>query len=216
MIISVHTPKAGGTSTLKVLHRAYGENAVHSDIKDDPSDPASAQYCDHENWLAQRPTSFPEHIKVVHGHFRPLKYAAFSQAFWFTFLRHPVDNIISIFNYWSAIPVQPHSLHQKFKQNPVGLIEFAHIEPLRYLYTKTYFGDWDMATFNFIGSHENRAADLLRLGDLLEVSFDPEVYENRTDSGNATEKPTIDSATVETLSDILGEDIDFYQRHALS
>jgi len=215
VIISIHTPKAGGTSILKTLQSAYGEEAVHRDYLDDPSDPESRQYVEKNVWLDARPTTLPETISVVHGHFRPVKYAAFDNAFWMTFLRHPVDNILSIFNYWSSIPVQPHSLHRKFKENPVSLLEFAKIDALRFLYTKTYFGDWDMQQFDFVGSHENRQSDLGLLGERLGVEIDPSIYVNPTTDWNPVEKPTVDSQTMQTLSQLLADDIALYEKFAL-
>jgi len=132
-----------------------------------------------------------------------------------TFLRHPVDNILSIFNYWLSIPTQPHSLHQKFKENPVDLLEFSKIESLRYLYTKTYFGDWDMKKFHFVGSHENREADLGRLGERLGVAFDPSIYVNPTTDWNPVKKPAVDDETLAELAEILADDIALYETFAL-
>ena len=216
MIISIHTPKAAGTSTLKVLQNTFGANAVLCDYQDDPSDPKSTQYTNETNWLNSRPRSIPSNIAVIHGHFRPLKYQYYLDEFWFTFLRHPINNIISIYNYWLAIPEQPHSLHRKFKTRPGGIGVVAKIETFRYLYTKTYFGGWDMNSIDFVGSHERRSSDLKRLGVILNVSFDLITYENRTTSTNVTKDNACTPKTHSILSAILADDIKFYERNALS
>ncbi len=216
MIVSIHTPKAGGTSTRKTLEKAFGIDAVYSDCVDDPSDPESRQYANFPDWMETRPDALPRKVQVVHGHFHPLKYARLADVFWTTILRHPVSNIVSIYNYWLSIPPQPHSLHLKFKRNPVNLLEFAKIETFRYLYTKTYFGGWDMGSMNFVGSHENRTRDLQTLGEMLGVAFETDLHANDTEDWGMKFDRNIDANTHAALSDILAEDIAFYQEHVVS
>lgn len=74
-IISVHFPKAGGSSTKKSLIAAYGQEGVYFDYEDDPKDPVCQFYLDpagcriKANKIVDKPM-----IRVIHGHFNPSKY----------------------------------------------------------------------------------------------------------------------------------------------
>ena len=212
MIISVHVPKAGGLSTLKMLQKAFGEERVLNDWIDDPGDPKKFKDQQSESWMASRPTELSQEIEVVHGHFRPIKYALIPNVFWFTFLRHPVDNILSIYRYWTIIPEQPHTLHRKFKRNPVNIIDFAKIETFKHLYSQVYFGGWDMDKMDFVGTHERRNECFSQLGKMLGIVFDVSIYVNKTLSNDAL-RETIDQRTHSLLTTILKDDIAFYERY---
>ncbi len=83
-IISVHFPKAGGTSLHTQLAGLLHDDLVF-DWTHDPLTPAGAEI-----------GTFPVGKRIVHGHFRAQRYSGVD-AYWMTFLRHPVDNLISIY-----------------------------------------------------------------------------------------------------------------------
>lgn len=217
-IISIHVPKAGGTSTLTTLKQAYGDDHVLEDYGSDPGNPISPCNLDPEGWLAYRPINIPENIIVVHGHFKAQKYDLVKDAFRFTMLRHPLDNVISIYCYWRAIPPQPSALHQYFCMQNMTVIEFAKLPLIRNLYGETYFGGWDMKRLDFIGRHETRSHDLQRLGRLLGIDIDTSVHLNVTPSDEievSREKILGDRKVCAQLMNILAEDIRFYEMYAI-
>jgi hypothetical protein len=215
-IVSIHTPKAGGTSMLNLWQRTFGMHRVMTDYLDPPANPGAEHALDPEGWAGRRPVSIAEDILVVHGHFKPQKYDLIEHAFRLTMLRHPVDNIISIYFYWKKIPPQPSALHQYFLSRNLSLLEMARLPLLRRLYSETYFGGWDMSRLDFIGRHEDRPAELLRLGKLIGAELTADVHLNATEAGEDDEaraRVLADTALVSRLTDVLVDDIRFYEKH---
>lgn len=215
-IISIHTPKAGGTTMLNLWKQVFGEDGVLLDYGDPPANPSANFIIDPIGWADQRPTVLPGQVRVVHGHFRPGKYDLIKDAYRLTMLRHPVDNLISIYCYWKKIPPQPNAVHQYFLSNNLDIVGLARLPIMQNLYSDTYFGGWDMRRLDFIGRHEARTDDLLRLSTMLGVSIDTELHLNATEpEGVNQKKETIlsDSKTMHRLSDLLIEDIRFYEKY---
>ena len=151
--------------------------------------------------------------KVVHGHFHPSKYDGLQQALRITFLRHPVDNIHSIFRFWSAAPLgswDNHVFHY-FKSYSLSIECFAALPVLRHLYSKQYFGGFDMNRFNFIGDYSVRQNEIKRLSTLLGVMIPQDIRINVTEELNVAPN-SIDESTFRKLSNILADDIEFYHK----
>lgn len=214
-IISIHAPKAGGTSMLALWKQAFGEERVLMDYDDPPVNPSATFLIDPVGWAERRPTILPDSIQVVHGHFRPGKYDLVKDAFRMTMLRQPVDNLISIYCYWKRIPPQPNAVHQYFLANKLDVLGLARLPIMQHLYSDTYFGGWDMGRLDFIGRHETRADDLQRLAEMLGVGINTTLHLNATaPEGSNMEKESIvsDGKLMRRLSDLLVEDISFYER----
>jgi hypothetical protein len=74
-VVSVHFPKAGGSSLRRSLVMAYGDDAVFFDYADDPADPCSRYSLDPDGCrTATKDRGFDSRVRVVHGHFSPSKY----------------------------------------------------------------------------------------------------------------------------------------------
>lgn len=216
-IISVHTPKVAGSSFLHQIKNIYGENNLLQDYQDDPVDVRSKINIDPASYYANPITSIGSH-KIVHGHFHPGKYDQVPNAFRLTFLRHPVDNVISIYRFWCAHDQSAFDspIFQYFKNNSLSLAQFAMLPKIRYLYSEVYFGGFDMSRFDFIGDYLKYNDELQRLGRLLNIDFDIGVKLNVTSSCQGDNKRVND---VETGMDlplwkILEQDIRFYERYA--
>lgn len=213
-IISVHTPKVAGSTFLQQLRLAFGDENLLLDYSDDPANISSRWNIDPE-CVYLDPINSIAPYRVVHGHFHPAKYNKLDEAFRMTFLRHPVDNVISIFRFWSANPpgMWDSPLFRYFKENKLSVQRLAMLPVIRFLYSQTYFGGFDMSRFDFVGEYGDYPRELQRLGGRLGVEFDLALRLNVT--------PTIQEKNLQVtqldacaLSDILAEDIRFYERHA--
>lgn len=215
-IISIHVPKAAGTSSLELWKKSCGEDHVLMDYDEMPGDPMANFIIDPVGWARNRPTALPNGIKVVHGHFRPHKYDLLKNVFRFTMLRYPIDNLISIYCYWRKIPPQPNAIHQYFLSNELDILGLARLPMIQNLYNDTYFGGWDMGRLDFVGRHENRTEDLTRLSEILGIDLDTNLHFNATEpEGPNLEKETIitNQKLVSQLNDLLAADIKFYEKY---
>jgi Sulfotransferase family len=213
-IISVHFPKSGGSSFGQTLLAAYGKDAVYLDYADDPVDPCSQYSMDPEGCRRKaQEVGFVSSIKVIHGHFHLSKYEFLKGCKIITFLRHPVDNLISIYYFWKAFQGSGHSLFKYFRDNQLSLTDLAQLPSIRYLLSRTYFGDVDMNSFDFIGFQENFAEDLHALSKLLSVPL-VESKENANSFQSYTEEVNAikaDRRLMTNLHNCLLEDIKFYE-----
>lgn len=200
-ILSVHLPKSGGTSVRGSLERQFGQRALF-DYGRGPLGP--------DRDLVE--PGLPEGIDLVHGHFRPARYEAVQDAFRFTFLRQPVDLLLSFYFFWRTMPHQGLALHRRFLDEQPALEDFATWAPIQRLSSETFFGGYDMARFDFIGFHETRGPDMLRLNALAGLQLEPERRDNVTMNGD-TERAEIraDVRRMAALRDLLIDDVRFYE-----
>ena len=213
-IISVHTPKAAGTTFLQQLRIVFGEENLLLDYSDDPADNSSRWNIDPEFFGLDSAFSIAPY-RVVHGHFHPAKYNKLDEAFRMTFLRHPIDNVTSIFRFWSTNPsgMWRSPLFRYFKENKLSVQRLAMLPAIRFLYSQTYFGGFDMSRFDFVGDYSDYPGELKRLGGRLGVEFDLALSLNVTLAIQG-KNLQVDSPDSFALSDILAEDIRFYERYA--
>ncbi|MBI5839226.1 MAG: hypothetical protein HZB19_03915 [Chloroflexi bacterium] len=213
-IISVHFPKAGGSSLKKSLLDAYGQESVYLDYKDDPVDPTCQYYIDPEGCRRKANAICDRlEIKIIHGHFNPSKYNQIKNAKSIVFLRHPIDNLISIYFFWKTYKEPSHAIFNYFRDNQLTLIELAKLPAIRYLMSRTYFSDVDMKSFDFIGFQENYSEDLHSLSKLLSIP----ITENKeninafVDYSEEVKAIKANKQIMGTLHDCLIEDIMFYE-----
>lgn len=213
-IVSVHTPKVAGSTFLQQLRATFGDTNLLLDYSDDPADISSRWNIDPE-WSRLNPITAIAPYRVVHGHFHPAKYNKLDEAFRITFLRHPVDNVMSIFRFWSVNPsgMWDSPLFRYFKENKLSVQRLAMLPAIRFLYSQTYFGCFDMSRFDFVGDYSDYPGELQRLGDRLGVEFDLALRLNVTPDVQGNNLQT-DPPGTGALSDILAEDISFYERYA--
>jgi hypothetical protein len=209
-IISVHTPKAGGTSIRTALSNAFG-SAFAVDYLEDPADPTSPRQLDPEEYFS-RNKGLPTGIRCLHGHFHPGQFRL-DHTYLFTLLRHPVDNIVSIYFFWKALPPQGQPLHDYFLARSLDILAMARLPLLRHLYSRTYFGGFDMRRFDLVGRHEDRATALKKLSQVAGVPIDSSVSVNVTTATPERNELLSDRRRMQELHDILEEDIRFYEKY---
>jgi SAM-dependent methyltransferase len=198
-VVSVHFPKAGGSS----LHTQFATLLGNDLILDFSHDPLTSSGAE----LAP----FPAGKRIVHGHFRAQRYASVD-AYWMTFLRHPVDNLISIYFFWKSLDTPGHDLHARFLQEKPSIVDFALYPGLQRLSSETYFGGFDMNRFDFIGFHETRDVDVHRLGQAINLPLNPSHRVNKTPATSERDEVMTNVSIRQRLNDLLSEDLAFYDR----
>ena len=200
--VSVHFPKAGGSSLRVQLESMLGESLL-LDNEHHPLGPSAMEE------VAELPFQY----KLVHGHFRASRYAKLRNCILFTFLRQPVDNLISIYFFWRYFPRCGVYWHTKFLDEKPSILEFARYAPFRRHLSETYFGGFDMNRFDFIGFHETRRDDFPKLGSLINLPLSGNVHANKTEN-DQEERATImhSKQTMGALTDLLADDVAFYDR----
>jgi len=214
-------PKTAGSSLLHQFKRQYGEHKILLDYEDDPVNPCSRANLDPNHYDADPINTITPYI-VVHGHFHPKKYIRLTNTFRLTFLRHPIENILSIYKYWTANDENSWDspIYRYYKSSNLSLLRFAMLPKIRYLYTGSYFSGIDMRSFDFIGDYANYDEELIRLGNLLDLPFDIKVRLNVTNNF-IKDKPSIENAMtiiekneISALEEILKDDIEFYEEYS--
>lgn len=196
-IVSVHFPKAAGSSLKEQFVHLLGD-LVYLDYARGPLAADDSGISD-----------FPEGKVLVHGHFPAARYAS-SLATMITFLREPVDNLISIYFFWRAFAKPTNALHARFLAERPSLPAFARYPKIQRLMSQTYFGNVDLRRFSFVGFHETRDADMLRLSSLLELPLDPSLHLNKTKEFADRDIVSQDRSVTDALKDVLYDDVSFY------
>jgi hypothetical protein len=199
-LIFVHFPKAAGTSLLRQLEAALGP-ALMTDYGFPPL-VAGATIA----------PPLPPHVAAVYGHFRPGRYEHVRHAVRCTFLRHPVDTLISLYFYWKGLPPHGNPVHDRFTSEAPSIESFATYAGIRRYMSDTYFGGYDLGRFDFVGFHEHRAEDIRAFGALLGLPLDPEVHLHKTESGGAErERLLANPERLRRIAALVAEDVAFYE-----
>lgn len=216
-MISVHVPKCAGTSFFLALAAAYGRDAILRDYGDRPLDPAAPMNLDPEGWLAAcdaRGADGLAGMRVVHGHFHPHKYRTLPARLRITFLRDPVERLISHYAFWRHMPASGHALHAYVLEQNLTLDAFARLPFMRRFFTGVFFRDVDLDGFDFVGFQDRARADVERLSKLAGVPL-------ALPSSNANPEPSYrqmvdelraEDGRLDRLRDLLADDIAFYEK----
>jgi hypothetical protein len=203
-IISLHFPKAGGNS-LRIQFEKHLGSSLLLDYDHDPLGPNATQTIE----------ELPPGTRMVHGHFRAVRYDQMRDAFRFTFLRNPIENLLSIYYFWGTLPENgSNPWHSKFLREKPTVEEFAKkYTPLQRLMSETYFGGYDMSRFDFIGFNASRLIDIPKLSKMIGLPLDATVQVNRTETGWERRAEIKNDPTVMArLSALLADDISFFEK----
>jgi hypothetical protein len=199
--VYVHFPKAAGTSLVQALKEHYGEAAV-------------ADYSAPPPMRDRHPPVLRTGTRAVYGHFHAERYSAQRPACRFTFLREPVDNLISIFYFWRTFPPSDYPAHQRFLFETPTIFQFAEYPEIRRLASSCYFGGVDLGRLDFVGFFERRTEDLRKLSSRLGFDLDPQLALNRTSEEFRVEREELkaDTRAMASLRSRLADEVAFYQR----
>jgi hypothetical protein len=166
-LVSLHVPKTGGTSFLKALLDHYGDDLI---VDHDHAPGLGANL--------KAPIMLPDHAKAVHGHFAGDRYRDFSDAFHVTFLRDPVEQVISTYYFWLTLPPSAHPLHQRLLTEMPDVVSFARYDTGGTL--QGFFREVDPGYFDYVGFTDRRSLDCLELSRLLGFEIDAAIHANPT------------------------------------
>ena len=223
-LIFVHVAKAGGSSMRVCLSEVYGDRLYH-DYFDGPSDPSSRMNMDPEGFLEYHRASAFGHLAgkaAVIGHLWIRKYDGVDARVRAVVLRDPIVRAFSNYWYWIAAdgvvpPVRINPLRRYMIDNGLTFEQFARTPVIRWFYTRQYFRDTDMRTFDFIG--ETRRVHQDWSGTMRAIGVEaPRVEVNRIDAldpGYEQRKGELlaDAKRMARLRDLFADDIDFFERH---
>jgi len=119
--------------------------------------------------------------RCIHGHFLPLRYRFLhsdSPLEFVTWLREPVQRLVSHYHYWlrSYEPGQSGLLHQRMIEEKWTLEKFALCKEMRNVYSIFLWG-FPITRFDFIGITEDYENELTKFGQqILRAPIVPEEH----------------------------------------
>jgi hypothetical protein len=174
MLISMHLPKTAGNSFLKALERKYGQN-LYKDYDDMQKIQKFLAGDNNKHELLATPFSESSHLpECIHGHFLAAKFLPYRQrndAKFITWLREPVQRLISHYNFFrrSYDPATAGPLFRKVIEENWSLEAFCLSDEFRNIYSK-YITDFSFNNFDFVGVTEFYDEDLRFLSENI-LSF---------------------------------------------
>ncbi|XLQ20257.1 MAG: hypothetical protein ACKUBY_00565 [Candidatus Moraniibacteriota bacterium] len=192
MLISLHLPKTAGSSFRKSLHDYFG-NQLLIDHKDAPLQHSSlirhgmTNIAYFNNYIFSNKY---QNIQCIHGHFLPFKYLPIKfrkgeDVKFVTWMRNPVDRLISHYNYWqkSYNYNESFNLHKKVIEENWSLENFCFSNELRNVYSK-YLWKFPLEDFDFIGITEFYEEDVKYFSKFF-LKVEMSVYHERVNRKNS-------------------------------
>lgn len=164
MLISVHTPKTGGSSFETFLKNHFGDQ-FQEDYIENPLFSESFELYSHNAILfnldldqKNRENYRSRNIQCIHGHFIAHKYSNFLQdpnTKYVTWFREPAERLASHYKYWLRANKNRITtpLHHKVIEENWSFKKFCLSEAMRNVYSK-YLWNFSVEQFDFIGIHE--------------------------------------------------------------
>lgn len=212
MLVSVHLPKTAGTSFRATLRDTFAEK-LYEDYSDFPinTDDFSRNSSALKYSLLNIENTY-NNIECIHGHFLPLKYLLLSnrrKVDFITWMRHPVDRVISHYYFWLRTYDSKKSppLHKKIVEEEWSLEQFCFSNEIRNIYNK-FLWAFPMDYFSFIGITEMYERDL----ECLTKTF----FNNNNivplKLNASTEKYEISNSMKKRIEEYHSLDMDIYRR----
>lgn len=160
MIISLHTPKAGGSS-FKVLLENYFKNHFFGDYSDKPINTSEVKRKADAIKFDKKFRIYTKHVyrlkkvECIHGHFLPYKYASLlddPNVNFITWLRDPLERLASHYYYWQRAYDRNKSidLQKKVIESKWTLEEFCFSKEMKNFYNQ-FLWNFPLENFSFIG-----------------------------------------------------------------
>lgn len=199
-VVSIHIPKTAGQTLLQLLELAYGkEQVLHVN----------------RGWLKRKQQSIgnlnPQQYQVLHGH---LPYRAFlapylhSEAKIITFMRDPVERVLSNFRYYRKMKAERLKAGKTVRHH-YDLETFIELEERRNVMAR-FLDGLELTGLFFLGLQEQFGQDVRLLSkklswELPETAF--QIKKNPTPSTDETDK-----AIRQRIAALNQADIELYNR----
>ena len=169
MLISLHTPKAGGSSFKKLLEENY-KHQLLSDYNDKPINKTVDERQLEVLTFRKKLRLYKKYIyeyknyQCIHGHFLPYKYDYYlkrDNCYFITWLREPLDRLASHYYYWyrSYNKNKSSYLHRKVVEEKWSFKKFAFSEKMKNFYSQ-FLWNFPIENFDFIGVFEFYQSDM--------------------------------------------------------
>jgi hypothetical protein len=169
MIISLHTPKAAGSSFKKLLEKEFSHSLI-SDYKDKPFNKNVERRIEDVKFKRRKLKYFYKlyykciGIECIHGHFLPYGYDIYlnnPDTKFITWLRDPLQRLASNYFYWFRAYNKNKSgdLHKKVVGENWSFEKFAFSEEMKNFYNQFLY-KFPIENFDFIGLTEFFEDDL--------------------------------------------------------
>ena len=168
MIVSLHMPKAGGSSFKYILENHFKKDFI-GDYADFPINQSEEERISNAKKFDRQFRWYKKHlykwnnVKCIHGHFLPYKYSSLTNdphVHFITWLRDPIERLASHYYYWQRAYIKGSSgaFHQKVVEEKWSFEKFCFSEEMRNLYSQ-FLWNFPIENFSFIGIVENFEAD---------------------------------------------------------
>ena len=198
MILSLHIPKTAGVSIRNVLKEHYGPGFVlwYWQITD-----AWGQVC----------ADVPGGATCVHGHFRAEQLSArFPAARLMTWVRDPVERVVSSYYHRRRDPDWQHPVCQELHRRNLTLLQYAALPAVRNEMCN-FVGGKQAEEFFFIGVVEEFELSFARMCGLLGM---PPVAARHDNANPARQEPRYDlePGVRQELAELNSDDVALYAR----
>ncbi len=151
VLLSLHIPKTAGSTFSRLLAELFGDSLF-------------LQYWETTDSHGRPVADFPAATRCIHGHMLlDRQVERFPGAALATWVREPVQRLVSFYHYWQREPDWRHPLCRALHERHLSLVEFARLDGARNEMSR-YFGRYGPADFSFIGIFE-------RLPESMELFF---------------------------------------------
>ena len=195
-LISIHVPKAAGTSFKGILEYLYGRSLL----------PIYQNELNKKIWNHER-IEISQKYRAIQGHFPATQQLleSFPDAKLISWVRHPLNRLVSYYYYWLQRPGHNNPNHDRFIKEKPSLVEFSSWEFMQGE-LNSYF-QVPIEQFDYIGIVENYEESFKRMSKILGW---PTVNQIKSNVGKYP-KAQISKSEILEIEKNLKDDIELYQ-----
>lgn len=213
LIISVHVPKTAGISLLTAWEEAFPGRVLRdypNEFGDEARHATAAEVSANQAKLRDR-------YDVIHGHFPADKYVAFVDDIWLSFLRDPLDRLISLHEQMRrrlergrTLDADRERLVTATARDPATVTEFASLIVGKRGSYRRFVGSGGLDRFRVVGITERYERSLELFEGATGCALSP--HETNTSELTPLKQFVGDTpAVAEELRSILRPDIEIYE-----